>query len=359
MCFGRRAPTLFCLLSFGVTITVRIVAQINIKRLSNEYRAARRAVFERATLPQDASIKEHAANKKKLRTSIERICADADLNLYTGYGKEAAMRIWRKLWRINRYARIKSTIAAKEISDIASVFDDYHEFCNSTWNIPANRHQLVHGGKNVHHFLNRTGRFSGCKTVRNLVRLRKIVDIARKLKKFANQKKPKTPFLWFITNGLCTDDVWSIHKYLLEIGYTGSHTALHFMMDLGFAVIKPDIIISRQFLERGWLQIADSSLPKDLTLNDLEGKGAYRSRYDYKNPVVYMPIIDLARRIVDVTKPQDLVNDIGWATGNPLREFDIFLVKYGQHPDPDFGITQCLAKREGATRGRMKLRSGE
>ncbi len=80
----------------------------------------------------------------------------------------------------------------------------------------------------------------------------------------------------------------------------------------------------------------------DLTLADLEGQGQYRGRYHYTHPRVYRPIIDLSREIVAGLNPNDLRNDIGWVTGNPLREFDFFLVKSGQMPEPQAGLERRL-----------------
>jgi len=45
--------------------------------------------------------------------------------------------------------------------------------------------------------------------------------------------------------------------------------------------------------------------------------------------------------------PRVLEEDIGWVTNNLIREFDIFLVKYGQKPDEKFGIMRKLANWDG------------
>ena len=57
---------------------------------------------------------------------------------------------------------------------------------------------------------------------------------------------------------------------------------------------------------------------------------------------VYRPVIELARAIVAATDRYDLIEDIGWSTDNPLREFDIFVVKYGQKPERGIGIQRTL-----------------
>ena len=57
---------------------------------------------------------------------------------------------------------------------------------------------------------------------------------------------------------------------------------------------------------------------------------------------MYKPIIEVALEIVSITKQQELKKDIGWVTCNPIREFDIFIVKYGQKPEKEFGVERTL-----------------
>ena len=57
---------------------------------------------------------------------------------------------------------------------------------------------------------------------------------------------------------------------------------------------------------------------------------------------MYKPVIDLARGIVSDLDVGTLVADIGWATNNPMREFDIFVVKAGQLPEREFGVERRL-----------------
>ena len=57
---------------------------------------------------------------------------------------------------------------------------------------------------------------------------------------------------------------------------------------------------------------------------------------------MYKPIIKLAKQIVAELNKVDLKNDIGWVSNNPLREFDLFMVKYGQKSEREFGIVKQL-----------------
>jgi hypothetical protein len=112
------------------------------------------------------------------------------------------------------------------------------------------------------------------------------------------------------------------------------------MMDLGFDCIKPDIVMSRLVLARGWLAHFSDQLPADLQEADLRGKGKYRNKFLYTNHIVIKPIVNLARAFASQMRQQreTLERDIGWVTSNPIREFDIFMVSYGQRPDPSAGI---------------------
>ncbi len=310
--------------------------------MSERYRAIRKAVNEEATRPFWHAPDVHNRNKETLKSAINKLCAEANLHLYRGIDTHTANAIWHHLWTKNRYAYIKSQTATKEILDIESIFDDYNQFVTSAWDIEASGHKLTSCGAEVDDFLNRKGRFKHKQTIGNIPKLVKIVLIARKLHAFIQGKDNCTPVLNFIKGGKCDTDVWGIQDHLMKIGYKGDLTALHFMMDMGFDVIKPDIVVSKLFLDFGWLHKALPNLPNDLSEEDLHGNGRYGQKYVYTSQKMYRPIIDLARQIVAYTKREDLESDIGWATNNGLREFDIFVVKYGQKPEDEFGVMRTL-----------------
>lgn len=142
--------------------------------------------------------------------------------------------------------------------------------------------------------------------------------------------------------GTAVAEQGGIHGHLMKIGYRSNLTALHFLMTIGLQVIKPDIVISKLFLDWGWLHKIIPELPQDVCFDDLRGKGKYGSRFQYTSEKMYKPAINLARQIVAITKREDLEKDIGWVTGNPIREFDVFTVKYGQKPEKDFGVERTL-----------------
>lgn len=314
----------------------------DVHEMSELYRKTRKAVYEEATRPLSNNPDIHRKNKERLKKSVGKLCDDADLKKYRGTDKNTATAIWHHLWTKNRYAGIKTQIATTEIIDIESIFDDYEIFSREDWNIKTSGHTVIRGGHQVHDFLNRTGHFLNKQTIGNVPKLVKIVSVARLLIDFLNNKDASTPVLDFIKNSYSDEDVWAIHGHLMDIGYRSDLTVLHFMMDLGFPVIKPDIVISKIFLDWGWLHKKIPGLPKDLSFKDLQGKGKYGQRFKYTSEKMYKPAINLAREIILKTKQEDLEKDIGWVTGNPIREFDIFLVKYGQQPEKEFGIERTL-----------------
>ena len=114
------------------------------------------------------------------------------------------------------------------------------------------------------------------------------------------------------------------------------------MMDVGFQVIKPDLVVSRLFLDWGWLHFAIPSLPADMAREDLLGEGHYGTKFLYTKAALYKPIINLVREIVRGINVDVLASDIGWATSNPIREFDIFIVKAGQLPEREYGTERRL-----------------
>lgn len=329
----------------------------DLRDMSEHYRKIRKAVYEEATRPLSNNPDIHRNNKVLMRSLVEKLGNEGDLNKYRGTDKNTATAIWRHLWTKNRYAGIRGQIATTEIKHIESIFDDYESFAGADWNIKASGNTLISGGRQIHNFLNRTGEFAGKQTIGNIPKLVKIVSVARQLTDFMNKKKTNTPVLDFITNGHSDEDVWAIHGHLMSIGYRSDLTVLHFMMDLGFQVIKPDIVITKLFLDWGWLHKIIPGLPVDVSFDDLRGRGKYGTRFQYTNEKMYRPSINLARQIAAVTKNEDLENDIGWVTVNPIREFDIFTVKYGQKPEKDFGVARTLYEATATTVAVQSTRS--
>lgn len=314
-----------------------------LQAIRTRYRELRREVYECATRPSSGNAEKHQANQKLFRNRVEEICQVASLEHYQADNPNAKNSLWHHLWTKNRYAGIRAQRATDEITDLTSLFDNYAWFTDPDWNIQARGYKVDKAGTGqlALAFLDRSGQFKGLRTVGNVPKLKNIVAIARSYTKSFQEQRNNTA-IQFVTGGFPDTEVWQIHSHLLNLGYRADLTALHFMMDTGFQVIKPDVVVTRLFLELGWLRCASPNIPQDLTRHDLIGRGRYGFRFKYTKPVIYRPVIDLARDIVRELRPADLRADIGWCTSNPIREFDLFVVKAGQLPEREFGIEQRL-----------------
>lgn len=314
--------------------------------MANTYRDVRRRVFEEATLPANGDLETHRRNQKTLRERMTSICQAANLKNY-GFGSSNAVArqyadaIWKQLWTKIRYAGIKAQTATTEIAHIEFYFDDFDNFVSSAWDIESRAHELLGGGRMVRSFLNRSGPFKDKQTIGNLPKLKRTVDVARR---FANAVEAGKPPIDLILGGLAPEQVWEIHQRLIrEVGYGGPLTALHFMMELGLNVVKPDIVLTKLMIHWGWLQSYFDDVPNDVSEASIRGTGRkYGGRYQYNKRFMYGRVIDLAREILKRVSQKEMKEDIGWVTNNPIREFDLFLVKFGQKPEREFGIERTL-----------------
>lgn len=314
---------------------------MDLQSIVSDYRKLRAEVYERATEPTIYSTDAHTANKETFKHFVLELSSNANLLHFSSASPEARTKLWHHLWTKNRYAGIRANTATIEIRDIEELFDNYEWFSDVDWNLESQGHQVQSAGLLARSFLNRTGQFAGKQTVGNIPKLKKIIHVARDFSTFF-KSNPDSPAIDFVTRGRPLHDIWGIHRQLQNNGYKGDLTTLHFMMDVGFQVIKPDIVISRLFLDWGWLHFAAKDLPQNLTRADLVGEGSYGGRYSYTHPRIYKPIINLSRQIIAELSTEDLKNDIGWVSVNPMREFDIFVVKAGQQPEEHFGIARRL-----------------
>jgi hypothetical protein len=320
--------------------------KISLADMARTFRSVRKRVFEEATLPFDGSTSGHRFNQQKFRACVQSICNASSLPKY-GHGDSCPTSehftrgIWHQLWTKIRYAGFKAETASTEIRDIECYFDDYRRFGSGDWDIQANGHEMIQGGPMVHAFLNRTGPFRGKNTVRNVAKLERTIRLARSLAKHIDDGNSA---ISFVLRGSQPDDVWAVHRKLTkDTDSLAALTALHFMMDIGLQVVKPDIVLTRLMIHWGWLQSHFDDVPDDISEADIRGKGpAYGTRYRYDKPFMYRRVIDLSLEIVRQISCEDLQADIGWVTDNPVREFDLFLVKFGQLPEPEIGIVRTL-----------------
>jgi hypothetical protein len=105
----------------------------------------------------------------------------------------------------------------------------------------------------------------------------------------------------------------------------GKLTALHTMMDLGLKTIKPDRVMTYLFSQLGWLQTLPDTLSKDHVMQ------AYDKQYVVDEMTIRSDV--LANRL----------DRAGYQKAHRL--LDIWLVKYGQEPEPSWGITVNLQRQ--------------
>ena len=289
------------------------------------YRKIRKLVWNEST----SGILE---NQKKLREKITTVTESS--NLYRSWNADPT-KIWEHLWQKVRYAGIKADSATKVINDIKPFFNDYNSLASETWN---------NGGELLEAYLNHSGCFASLKINRHSFKLECTLELARKYKSHINEDKPPISFIVDDQFNSSLSTQRDLIKYFTENQYTrmwkvfytfkkrywgknSGVTTFHLLMDLGFPVIKPDIVISRLFYGLGWLETGPCI------------SGDF-SKYTHLENT--KPIIELAQEIVANVSTEDLENDIGWVTENPIREFDIFMVKFGQEPETGWGLDKKL-----------------
>ncbi len=127
-----------------------------------------------------------------------------------------------------------------------------------------------------------------------------------------------------------SDSVKSIHARLLshlELGYV---TTLHFMTDLGLAVVKPDRVLNRTAIRLGLIRSyaargGEHVLPLTISGGDAEKLGG-KDEFNWA-------LQSACQRLAEETK-------------TPMRTLDLMLVKMGQQPDEQFGYARTICNDE-------------
>lgn len=179
--------------------------------------------------------------------------------------------------------------------------------------------------------MTKSGRFEGIQFSSHAAKMEKYLAVAEFLK-----SAPETEILGYYTGRDYRHEVLhttgaaylrskqrfdEIHAKFRE--HFGDITSLHLMMDLGFMTVKPDRVLTYLFSRLGWLL----TLPKSLTKEQVLKK--------YTNPKVVQEVLHRA----DVLAAS-LVEHCG--TAYTHRLLDIWMVKFGQEPEEQFGITVNL-----------------
>lgn len=291
-------------------------------------------VINDSTISLTNNTLEHESNKNKLKTEINKIIDESIFNLNISDEK-----LWQIIWERIRYAGIRASIATNEIKEYRknNVFDDLKKFSLPEWDFDINEWKLYKKSNDKKNFifknigfksrdlLNKTGNFSGLKIVSNFYKLDKTIRFARDFYKFRSNNINSPALNFFIgddfdINNLNSEKFWSIQKNFES--YLGFITSLHVMMDLGLPTVKPDKILTYVLAKLSLLTVFESSVSRE----DVNKK--------YQKQAVAEDVINTALELSKNIKDSK----------NPIREIDIWLVKFAQDPEPSFGITVNLEK---------------
>ena len=332
------------------------------------YRQIRKAVYREATKAPSIDPSTHSENQQIFRDFVTELCSDAKLAPYMTNTADARQRLWWHIWTKIRYAGIRAEGASNEIKNTKDIFNNYDLFTGTDWKIEfkrrANEEELnnlsvksinLHlCGKLAREYFEQAGAFEGMSYYRNIPKIKRTINLAGRFSDFA-RTNPNAFVIDFLSGGIDPKHIWRIHRYITKNkSYLSNITALHLMMDLGYEVMKPDRVIARAFFQLGWLQqvvelppgISEAQIVPGGSDEDpeaTEDDGRSSGTFHYIHPNISRPIVDLSRLLAARIRQDDLKADIGWCTDNKLREFDIFMVKYGQEPEPKLGLHRNLS----------------
>jgi hypothetical protein len=304
-------------------------------RIFDEFREIRRRVWSEATLG-------NPENQRKLREKIVGLSSKARLTRWQTDDIDVRLDFWKQFLDKIFYSGFRAVTVEAALPDIYRTFGDYKSLCSSDWDVCLVGNKCsADSGHSARQYLE--VKDGSQRKICHPMKIRKVVTVARAFAEYFDAH-PRAEALSFLRQGEESNDVWLLSEKLERIGLSGRLTQLHLMMDLGFDCIKPDVVISRLVLQAGWLADFSTELPSDLQEADLSGTGTYGHRFEYTKDVVIRPIVDLARAFASRIRGQQkaLEDDIGWVSSSAIREFDIFMVKYGQKPDPNWGIMKQL-----------------
>lgn len=315
------------------------------------FESLRSTIIENSTRPDPYSKVLHERNKNTLVDRVERLCREATFDPNISIDS-----LWKLMYERIFYAGTKAQKATTEIQSVEKfkVFINFRKLTSFEWKFDKNEwkayrkywqsqfesnwlKQAVNSDKfeevNKHYFKNtgesavklmtKTGEYSGIKFSAHEAKMEKYITIANYLSK-VDQAYPNTPILTHFTGldyNFEPDKFWGIHKRFSSL--VGDVTALHLMMDLGFKTVKPDKVLTYLFARLGWLDSFGSNSDRE-----------YINKC-YIKKKVWLDVNDKAFLLEKV---------LSGSYVNPLRQLDIWIVKYGQEPEEDFGITKNLEK---------------
>lgn len=338
------------------------------------FEAVRAAVIEHATV--DGETGQQASNRQKLFNEVEDVLAQA-IPRDVSY-----QELWQVMWRRIVYAGTRSRKANDEIKsmyaliplfqDLANYQPGRYVFDEDEWSAFSDHwKQRLPKGKQARwlqlskaerdwnpaaHFANaRTtpevwkiltkddAAYPGLRFSTLHHKIKRYFSVAAQLHEYSQDRcQPLEHFMngYQFSQEHKHGQAWLEERQALSLvkarfkPLLGDMTALHTMMDLGLKTIKPDRVMTYLFSQLGWLQTLPPDMAKDQVLET------------YTDHAV----------IEEMTCRADVfaasLADAGHAQAHRL--LDIWLVKYGQEPEPAFGITVNLQNRGRGIRGLME-----
>jgi len=279
--------------------------------MATVFERIRAAVLQEATRPSPYDPKQHAENKAAFTAKLLEVCTNAHLR-----ADMTSDDLWWHVWTKIRDAGFRAAYVANEISRLKPFLNDFRVLTGPEWQFD---HDGIARGEAAREFLEKKGRFADISYNTNPYKFSKILLAAAIFQTFPTDAQPLAA-LFGDDYDKSGDAMWRAHARLAKVvGYT---TALHVMMDIGFACVKPDIWLVKLMCRLGWI---DDVLPAS------SEEAIIKQKYQTKN--IAVAVITCARRIAEAMH--------AWHQEAPLREFDFVMVKYGQRPG-ECGIVRSL-----------------
>lgn len=310
-------------------------------------------IIEEGTKPYPYDKTTHNSNKQKLINRIEQLCE----SVY--YRSDITSdELWKLMYERVFYSGTKASKATAEIESMQKygAFKNFRTLSNNDWNFSKHewdeftkywKNEVKNNSswlllakessnweksiKSFFHFtgdktiqlMTKSGDFEGIRFSALSAKMEKYIKIARFLISKENELS-RNKILQVFTGANYNFEkhkFWNIHKKFATL--LGDITALHLMMDLGFKTVKPDRVLTYLFAKLGWLDVFPETVSKEEVLKS------------YLKRNVWEDVIEKSLILGELLEGK---------YKNPLRQLDIWIVKYGQEPEETFGLTKKLEK---------------
>lgn len=314
----------------------------------------KRRVTEYATQPLDGNPDTHEQNKSRLKIEVDKLIASTQYDQ-----KLSADKLWWHMWSKICIAGTRAEKAGNEIKSMEKypLFKDFRNWNAKAYNFEKKEWKdFVHFWKNKYgktnwlqkaksdssyktelenHFVNsgqevinlmtksEASQYKGIQFSNLDSKMEKYLKCAEFLNNY-EKNHSHINILEYIAQMPNVSAVDMDHTHKIFSNYVGHITAYHILMDLGFPTIKPDRVMVWLFYSLGWIESLKPGLNQKEVL-DL-----------YSNTTVTRETVDKALYFAKQLEGKIV---------SPIRQLDIWFVKYGQEKEAIFGITTNLEKK--------------